>query len=295
MDFEENEASVGALDWLCSRASTRGYESDVLVEVCLRDAARLCFLVPGIGGKPVSMADTPGSQTGTPPSVALAYAVAALQSASDSDETKDLIKESLEIARSSSKKERAEETSRTEQMDDEDSDDETDKGQDDETDSPDGKDDSAKRLARSRERNREHARRTRLRKKAQLEALQVKVKTLEAERQTLRQQIEECSVASILLGLSSGEQDDQTQDLLEKTAKPDAKANRVAMLAGDKRKRFISDALGEKQSRPLKLNIDDQTTLVVGGKSHINWKTGVYIDETGAPMQLTPDQLENLR
>ena len=39
-----------------------------------------------------------------------------------------------------------------------------------------GEEDAEKRLARSRERNREHARRTRLRKKAQLEALQSKVK-----------------------------------------------------------------------------------------------------------------------
>ena len=51
--------------------------------------------------------------------------------------------------------------------------------------------DAAKRLARSRERNREHARRTRLRKKAQLEHLQQKVRALETEKKGLKQKIEE--------------------------------------------------------------------------------------------------------
>ena len=63
--------------------------------------------------------------------------------------------------------------------------------------------DAVKRLSRSRERNREHARRTRLRKKVQLDALQQKVKMLEAEARILCQTIEECSIASILVGLST--------------------------------------------------------------------------------------------
>lgn len=160
-------------------------------------------------------------------------------------------------------------------------------------------DDSAKRLARSRERNREHARRTRLRKKAQLEALQSKVKGLEAERQVLKQQIEECSIASILLGLSTGDQDETTQNLLDSNAtKTDAKATKVALLAGGKRKRFVSNAIGAKSStqQTLKVKIDGKTLLIGGGsKSHVNWKTGVFFDEDGSQKQLTPDQLEDLR
>ena len=48
----------------------------------------------------------------------------------------------------------------------------------------------AQRILKSRERNREHARRTRLRKKAQMQDLQQRVKILEDERKTLMQSIE---------------------------------------------------------------------------------------------------------
>lgn len=167
--------------------------------------------------------------------------------------------------------------------------------------------DAEKRLARSRERNREHARRTRLRKKAQLEALQGKVKGLEAERQVLKQQIEECSIASILLGLSSGEQD-QDKDAQERSATStlasavgegikDAQSTKVAFLTGSKRKRFLCDKTTEKTPPvSMQLTIDGQTTVVCGGgKSHINWKTGFYCNEDGVQKQLTHDQLENLR
>jgi len=159
--------------------------------------------------------------------------------------------------------------------------------------------DAVKRLARNRERNREHARRTRLRKKAQLEALQSKVKDLEAERQVLKQKIEECSIASILLGLS-GEQDQSTQSLLDSSASKagmsSPRASKIALLATGKRKRFVSETTGEKQQpQPLKITVDGKTTLIGGGKSHINWKTGVYVDEDGEQRQLTHEQLETLR
>ena len=49
------------------------------------------------------------------------------------------------------------------------------------TDVHDDEEDAGERLARSRERNREHARRTRLRKKAQLQVLQGRVKELQEE------------------------------------------------------------------------------------------------------------------
>ena len=75
-----------------------------------------------------------------------------------------------------------------------------------------GDDDSenaGERLARSRERNREHARRTRLRKKAQLQALQSRVKELQEESRLLKQTVEECSIASILLGLSGQQEEEE--------------------------------------------------------------------------------------
>ena len=64
-------------------------------------------------------------------------------------------------------------------------------------------DDGERRLL-ARERNKEHARKTRLRKKEQLQSLKSRVNELEEEGRRLKQQIEACSVASILVGLSSG-------------------------------------------------------------------------------------------
>lgn len=153
--------------------------------------------------------------------------------------------------------------------------------------------DAEKRLARSRERNREHARRTRLRKKAQLEALQSKVKGLETESRLLRQSLEECSIASILVGLSSGSQKQTVTDTLLSVT--NAKGPKVALFVGGKRKRFISEDNIEKPPQPLKLSIDGRITLIGGGKTHINWKSGVYCDENGTQKQLTQDQLETLR
>uniref|UniRef100_A0A7S3P7D5 BZIP domain-containing protein n=1 Tax=Amphora coffeiformis TaxID=265554 RepID=A0A7S3P7D5_9STRA len=155
-----------------------------------------------------------------------------------------------------------------------------------------------KRLARSRERNREHARRTRLRKKAHLEALQSKVKGLEAERQVLKQNIEECGIASILLGLSAGDHEAATSVELNNSAKNDGASQMVALLATGKRKRFLSEAMAENQptqTHTLKLDIDGEETTIGGGKTSINWKTGVYRDENGKQKQLSAQQLENLR
>jgi hypothetical protein len=178
------------------------------------------------------------------------------------------------------------------------------------------KQDAASRLARSRDRNREHARRTRIRKKAQLSALQTKVAVLESERVTLRQSIEECSIAGILLGLhqtgTTGKEENdedeaaETQTLLKNVnSTKDASANstsstKVALLANGKRKRFLEQDENtpeafKQPTQPIKLMIDGKTALVGGGKSHINWKTGIYIDHAGLHSKLTPGQLENLR
>jgi len=193
--------------------------------------------------------------------------------------------------------------------------------------------DAVKRLARSRERNREHARRTRLRKKAQLENLQSKVKDLEAERQVLKQSLVECSTSFILLGLSNngfGAQDETLLQLLDSTTSEEqshCSSRAVSLLASGKRRRFMVDMMlgknndndaksksttlssSSSQLQPLKLTIDGETTTVTAyngatkaaaltntnTKSHINWKTGVYMDEHGVQKQLTTPQLENLR
>jgi hypothetical protein len=171
----------------------------------------------------------------------------------------------------------------------------------DEDDSEEGAD---RRIARSRERNREHARKTRLRKKAQLEALQSKVKGLQAEAEVLKQSLEECSLASILVGLSHStkkSEDSVTKSLINVASNSEScskdAAEIVQLVGGGKRKRFVSPEMLDKSAsnQPLKLKISGRTTLIGGGRSHINWKTGVYSDEDGVQKQLTQKQLESLR
>jgi len=162
---------------------------------------------------------------------------------------------------------------------------------------PENQQDAEERLTRSRDRNREHARRTRLRKKAQLHSLQIRIKELEAENCLLRQTLEECSIASILLGLS-GNVKDKNDDLLgiNKCLTRTNKDRKFFTMNG-KRKRFISSDDGDNGPQPMKLVIKGQTTLVggCGGKAHINWKSGVYLDENGDQQQLSSDELESLR
>lgn len=163
-----------------------------------------------------------------------------------------------------------------------------------------GDDDSenaGERLARSRERNREHARRTRLRKKAQLQALQSRVKELQEESRLLKQTVEECSIASILLGLSGQQEEEDVTDGINDLMKPRANdPTKFCAMPGGKRKRFLSDA--DQTPQPMELKIRGKLTTVGGagaGKTQINWKTGVFFDEEGVKKQLTPDELEDLR
>jgi len=165
--------------------------------------------------------------------------------------------------------------------------------EDDEEDD-DEDEDAEKRLAKSRERNREHARRTRLRKKAHLEALQSKVKLLEEERQRLKQKMEECSIASILLGLSSDANNESMAHQLLDADKSKADESSVALLTGGRRKRFFSDNEHSIQADPIKVSIDGELTII-GGGCHVNWKTGVYSDDSGTQKQLTSEQLKKLR
>jgi hypothetical protein len=173
--------------------------------------------------------------------------------------------------------------------------------------------DAERRMARSRERNREHARRTRRRKKAQLEALQSKVQCLQAENKSLKQSLEECRIASILVGfsVSDGDDRDATIQLLVNEANEIEGKDIFKRLMGGKRTRFVSDASdiasngtgvstsvlsGGSVSIPLKIKINGQTTLIGGdNQSHLNWKTGVYTDENGVRSILTNQQLESLR
>jgi hypothetical protein len=163
-----------------------------------------------------------------------------------------------------------------------------------------GEVDAERRIARSRERNREHARRTRLRKKAHLDALQSKVKSLQAESKVLKQSLEECSIASILVGLSNGdEQESKIQALVSEASQ--IQNHEVLKVVAGKRKRFLSDASScsdgdhRTSSQPMEIEINGHLTKIGGGKTHINWKSGLYKDEIGVERQLTHEQLESLR
>ena len=161
----------------------------------------------------------------------------------------------------------------------------------------DDSENAGERLARSRERNREHARRTRLRKKAQLQALQSRVKELQEESRLLKQTVEECSIASILLGLSGQQEEEDVTDGINDLMKPRVNdPTKFCAMPGGKRKRFLSDA--DQTPQPMELKIRGKLTTVGGagaGKTQINWKTGVFFDEEGVKKQLSPEELEDLR
>eukprot|EP00816_Leptocylindrus_hargravesii_P002502 CAMPEP_0196805768 /NCGR_PEP_ID=MMETSP1362-20130617/5591_1 /TAXON_ID=163516 /ORGANISM="Leptocylindrus danicus, Strain CCMP1856" /LENGTH=290 /DNA_ID=CAMNT_0042178891 /DNA_START=91 /DNA_END=963 /DNA_ORIENTATION=- len=150
--------------------------------------------------------------------------------------------------------------------------------------------DAEERLARNRERNREHARRTRLRKKEQLNNFQNRVKELEDENRVLKQSVEECKVASILLGLACPvlQQKDMPKLKLDDESSSDksveeTKEDEIAVkIQKNKRKRFVSD-------------VDELVSSKNAKKTHINWKSGILCDENGEQRQLSPDELDSLR
>lgn len=207
----------------------------------------------------------------------------------------------------------------------------------DDVDERGAEEDDEERRNRNRERNKEHARKTRVRKKEQLQVrilmylsitcsrifillicaskhiqrLKARVTELEEESNRLQQGIQECSVASILLGLSAGsspgaagaaeaESSDlpNSEDAAAASNSPPT-SNFSATLASGKRKRFLSLDGEEPHPPPMELKIKGQITLVGGpsneGKAQVNWKTGVYLDENGKRQQLTKTELEALR
>lgn len=164
------------------------------------------------------------------------------------------------------------------------------------------------RLERIRHRNRTHARRTRLRKKAQLHALQTKIKILQEENIALKQTVEECGIASILIGLSNAVCGKECQKNYgdgrmltnicqesKQTRERFTKLSSQSSLATKKKKSSYDD--GECNIAPVKLDVKGQTALVGSGKgkSFVNWKTGFYIDKNGDWQQLNAGELDNLR
>jgi bZIP transcription factor len=151
-------------------------------------------------------------------------------------------------------------------------------------------------LSRSRERNREHARKTRLRKKEQMQDLQSKAKQLSSEHQLLKQRVEECNIASILVGLSSNAASEEADKYIDTSFIDDVKANKVALLT-DGRKRYKKMLIGSVMNPISNVSSfsdggDDLSRS--GNKASINWKTGSYYDGEGKK-NLNAHQLENLR
>lgn len=174
----------------------------------------------------------------------------------------------------------------------------------------DHEDDEDNLRCKNRERNKEHARKTRVRKKEHLQSLRVRMNQLEEENRLLKQSIQECGVASILLGLSgsggslcqsSGQNDEILSNASASASTTSASIESNCSrpeLSRCTRMRFLS--LDEEEPKPqMELNIKGQVTLVGGtgkeGKTQINWKTGVYIDANCKPQQLTKSELETLR
>jgi exonuclease VII large subunit len=181
----------------------------------------------------------------------------------------------------------------------------------------------------SRERNRLHARQTRLRKKARMEILREQVRELQAQGQELRQTLEDCRTAFILAGLSGTSGDtavsvsSHIQSLLIGTDLPG-----VSMLSSSLSVEHCDDDEEEEEeveeeeedddkedenigtqpnrlckrkklAQPLTLVVHGGQTIQFGvGHCHLNWKTGVYYQSSmgiGKSCQLTREQLETLR
>ena len=177
---------------------------------------------------------------------------------------------------------------------------EPDNGNDTSDDFDQGEENAEKRLARNRERNREHARRTRLRKKAQLEKLKLKAKGLEDEGVRLKQSIEECNIASILLGISSGnvvKSVDNTRHPARSLDNPESSEPRnrnQSHQPGDKQKRTITADFHKKPSKSISVGVHRGFAHTDCGEVLSNQNGGVY-KTNEAESRLTHHPLEDFR
>lgn len=157
----------------------------------------------------------------------------------------------------------------------------------------------ADRKTRNRERNKEHARRTRLRKKEQLDGLKARVHELEEEGRILKQQVDACNVASILIGLSEGDAGAHAEVASPTTSSIASQPSFSEALSGGKRKRFLSIDGEDSAPPPMELNVKGHILSVGGsgnnGTVQMNWKTGTYFDKDGKRQRLTDAELKALR
>lgn len=159
----------------------------------------------------------------------------------------------------------------------------------DDTDN-DGGEMMSQRAALSRERNREHARRTRIRKKARLQALQGRVNELKQESQLLDECLEDCQTADILRSLSTNQAPPsriQPPDTLCKSESTRAFQKDLGLRAQDTEKNGIRPPL--VQSSPL-LQLNNINKCQV-----VHWKDAYAIDADGKRHVLSDEEMETLR
>jgi len=166
--------------------------------------------------------------------------------------------------------------------------------------------------ARSRERNREHARRTRMRKKAQLQALQGKASELEQEAILLEQALLECQIAQVLALMGRGAGGCESA-VLNMTAWKPRQLSPVSSTEDDGEgtgpARFITSpdstdcsddenvvlAPHSGSSPRICATPPGEGTPSLKSQSHVNWKEGFLVESDGTKRSLTREELDALR
>ena len=177
------------------------------------------------------------------------------------------------------------------------------------------------RLQRSRERNREHARRTRQRKKAQLQTLQSRVQELQDEGARLEAALQDCSTANILLGLSNPAiarpvaaafarervtNSDLAAAMNETEDEPSSPRSAFGEHDDEHTVRAVSrstsaasDRFADNQDASSSDGADEPCVAsakgALGAKPTIHWKNGYTLDGDGRRRDLSPGELDQMR
>ena len=167
----------------------------------------------------------------------------------------------------------------------------------------------------SRERNREHARRTRLRKKAQLQALQTRAQERQ-EAQVLDDALVKIQLAHILVDMSTPRVDGHDANAEAAAEQGDAVRERgrgrgrgtagAAAAHGGGRERAPDHPFGgagegcdlQTPTKPGQLRINvpkDPPVMQLQHQTTVNWKEGYVVEPDGSKRQLSAEELENLR
>lgn len=143
-------------------------------------------------------------------------------------------------------------------------------------------------VARSRERNRVHARRTRLRKKAHMTALQTRMEELKDEADRLKEALLDCQTANILVDISSaGCQRHALQqvELVDLNLSDDLAAA-FTVTGGKKLRIKLPQTNGGDALHP---------STPPNKMSTINWKGGYALDADGQRRPMSAKELDDLR